>query len=218
MINWQNATEGSTEIETGDYVTINGTDYPVKTKLSSTTPLSAENLNTNQVNLMDFTQNNNGNYIPTDSKKLDINAVANLETILSNFNLSSYETPTNVTATQGTISQNTLQVARNSDGSLAKIYGNVYLTGVTTSSSTPITISFKTTLRPASSFTISNGALYRIINNSGQQSYGPISLNIATDGTVTLSTINYFSDTSGWAIFLLPCLYWIKDFGDQPEE
>ena len=218
MITWQNATEGSTEIETGDYVTINGVDYPVKTKLSSTTPLSAENLNTNQASLKDFIQENNGNYILADSEKLDITAVANLQDILNNFNLSVFEAPTNVTTTAGSILTNTLQVARNTDGSLAKIYGTVSVTGITTSGSTPVTVSFKTSLRPASSFSILNCALYRIINNSGQQSLGMISLTIGTDGTATLQTVNWFSDTSQMAFFLVPCLYWIKDFGDQPEE
>jgi hypothetical protein len=78
MITWQNATEGSTEIETGDYVTINGTNYPVKTKKTSSTPLSAENLNTNQANLIDFTQLSNGNIIPSNSQIIDASCISDI--------------------------------------------------------------------------------------------------------------------------------------------
>lgn len=64
MITWQNGTEGSQEIETGEYVTINGVNYPVKTKIQSPTPMSAENLNENQQGLIDFEQQQDGSYLP----------------------------------------------------------------------------------------------------------------------------------------------------------
>ncbi len=83
MITWQNATEGSTEIETGDYVTINGTNYPVKTKKTSSTPLSAENLNTNQANLIDFTQLSNGSYKPTENKLISLEGIYGSDTIIN---------------------------------------------------------------------------------------------------------------------------------------
>lgn len=83
MITWQNGTEGSTEIETGDYVTINGVNYPVKTKIQSSTPLSAENLNENQSGLMDFSQQNDESYLPVDNKKINIEGVKDLPNILN---------------------------------------------------------------------------------------------------------------------------------------
>lgn len=78
MITWQNGTEGSQEIETGEYVTINGVNYPVKTKIQSSTPLSAENLNENQSGLMDFSQQNDESYLPVDNKKINIEGIKDL--------------------------------------------------------------------------------------------------------------------------------------------
>lgn len=218
MITWQNGTEGSTEIETGDYVTINGVNYPVKTKIQSSTPLSAENLNENQANLKDFIQKNNGNYTMANNELIDITAVDNLKNTLDNFNLSIYETPTNVTPSYGNISLNQLQIARNTDGSLAKIYGNVAFSGWTVSGSYIMeTVSFKTSLRPTSAFTIKDACMTVIINNSNQQTVNWRDLTINTDGTCTTSGFAIFGDTGSAYIVFPPMLYWIKDFGDQPD-
>lgn len=219
MITWQNATEGSTEIETGDYVTINGVDYPVKTKMTSSTPLSAENMNTNQTNLKDFIQQSSGNYKMANNELIDITAIDNLKDTLDNFNLSIYETPTNITASNGSIKSNTtLTVAKNNSGSLAKIYGNIILENWTvTGSYISETVSFQTSLRPTSSFTIQNACATIIINNNSQQTTNWRQLTINTDGTCTTTAFTIWPDTATAYIVLPPMLYWIKDFGDQPE-
>lgn len=135
---------------------------------------------------------------------------------IAKFNLTIFETPTNVTSSVGSISTNTLQVAKNSDGSLGKIYGNIYITGGTTQSSTPVNISFNTSLRPTSEFTIANAGYMRIMDTTGKIGISPVSLTISTSGTVTVTQFSWFNDTSQMAYFLLPCLYWFKDFGDTP--
>lgn len=135
---------------------------------------------------------------------------------IAKFNLTIFETPTNPTSNIGSLGNNTLQVAKNSDGSLAKIYGNIYVTGITTSTSETVTVSFTTTLRPSSEFTIANGGYMRITTTDGKIGISPVSLTISTSGVVTLTSYSWFSDTIQQAYFLTPCLYWIKDFGDVP--
>lgn len=218
MITWQNGTEGSQEVETGEYVTINGINYPVKTKIQSSTPLSAENLNENQSRLKDFIQENSGNFVLADNEKLDITAVDGLEETLDNFNLSNFEIPTNLTAAYGSINQNSdLRVSKNSDGSLAKIYGNVIFSNWTVSGSYIMeTVTFQTSLRPQTAFTIRNACMTVIINSNNQQTVNWRDLTVNTDGTCTTSGFGIFNDTLTAYIVFPPMLYWIKDFGDQP--
>lgn len=137
---------------------------------------------------------------------------------IAKFNLSVFETPTNAATDKGSIQvgTNTLQVAKNSDGSLAKIYGGIAVQGVVTAEYTPVTVSFTTTLRPTQAITIANCGMYRVTNNQGGQSLGPISMTIDTSGNVTLTSVNYFADTTQLYFILFPCLYWVKDFGDVP--
>ena len=145
--------------------------------------------------------------------------LTNLQNQINNFNLSIFESPTNVTAGYGNISTNSLTVAKNSDGTLAKIYGNVAFTGWTVSGSYIMeTVTFKTTLRPTSAFTIKDACMTVIINNSNQQTINWRDLTINTDGTCTTSGFAIFADTGSAYIVFPPMLYWIKDFGDEPVE
>jgi len=135
---------------------------------------------------------------------------------IANFNLSTHETPTNVIATSGTVT-NTLQVARNSDGSLAKIYGNIAFSNWTVPQSYfTQKATFQTSLRPSSSFTIANAGWSKVVNNNGNETIWPVSLTVNTDGTVETNQFSIYNDTTSAAIVLLPMLYWIKDFGDLP--
>lgn len=143
--------------------------------------------------------------------------LTNLQNQINNFNLTIYESPTNVTAAYGNISTNTLTVAKNSDGTLAKIYGDIAFTGWTVTGSYIVeTVSFQTSLRPTSSFTIKDACCTVIINNSNQQTVNWRDLTINTDGTCTTTGFGIFADTGAAYIVFPPMLYWIKDFGDTP--
>lgn len=139
------------------------------------------------------------------------------ESAIANFNLTTYETPTNLTASSGGATSN-LQVAKNSDGSLAKIYGNIIFNNwVVTGEYIMLTASFQTSLRPSTAFTIKNACFTVIINSNNQQTVNWRDLTINTDGTCTTSGFGVFSDTLTAYVVLPPMLYWIKDFGDVPE-
>lgn len=136
------------------------------------------------------------------------------ETQIAKFNLTTYESVETVTPTSGSVTAKSLSVAKNSDGSLAKIYGSVG-TGNYTGSGTQ-TLSFASSLRPSSSFTISCAGLAVLRNSEGEEYTTACSLTIGTDGTVTTNSINIFSDTLTVTYSFWPCLYWVKDFGDVP--
>lgn len=175
---------------------------------STNTPINATNLNKMDTQIKDNAD---------DIEGLDTR-VTNAESNISNFNLTIYETPTNVTASSGSATS-TLQVARNTDGSLAKIYGNIVFSNWTVSGSyIMLTATFQTSLRPTSSFTIKNACMTVIINSSNQQTVNWRDLTINTDGSCTTSGFGVFSDTLTAYLVLPPMLYWIKDFGDEPEE
>lgn len=138
---------------------------------------------------------------------------ANLaNTKIDDFNLTIFETITSFTASHGSAT-GTIKVAKNTDGSLAKIYGNVIVTSPSVSSTTQNQISFSTSLRPSTPITITNALIARNVSSQYQHSVYSSSLTIATDGTCTASLVCY-SDTTEQLYAFIPCLYWIKDFGD----
>ena len=178
----------------------------------TTTPINKTNLNK-----MDTQIKQNADDIETNTSDIEgiSTRLASAEQSISSFNLNIFETPTNVTATNGSVS-NSLQVARNDIGSLAKIYGNIAFSNWTV----PQTyfsqrVTFQTNLRPSSSFTIANAGWSKIINSANVETILPVSLTIDTSGVVTTSSFSIFSDTASATIVLLPMLYWIKDFGDE---
>lgn len=173
----------------------------------------------NDADLLMIIQGQANKKVPVSTFESDIQTqLTSLQNQINNFNLSIYESPTNVTAAYGSISTNTLTVARNTDGTLAKIYGNVAFTNWTVSGSYIMeTVTFKTSLRPTSSFTIKDACFTVIINSSNQQTVNWRDLTIDTDGTCTTSGFAIFSDTGSAYIVFPPMLYWIKDFGDEPD-
>lgn len=131
------------------------------------------------------------------------------------FNLSVFETPT-VTPAFGTTGTNTLSVAKNANGSLAKVYGSLQLTDVSGGGTRALSVSMTSSLRPSASITINNAGMVRVLKSNGDINViRDFDITIATDGTITFET-NVFNDTLSCRFMLFPCLYFIKDFGDAP--
>ena len=108
-----------------------------------------------------------------------------------------------------------LTLATNSDGSLCKIYGQVY---GTSSASEMVNFYIQTDLRPESNINISPCAILFLhdrsnILNSKACSIAP--LTIETDGKIRIRA----GAVGGQylRIVLLPMLYFVKNFGDLPE-
>ena len=138
------------------------------------------------------------------------------------FNLSSYETITSFTMYDGngntytgTTLSGQIDVAKNSDGSLAKIYGSIKLNKILNARK----ISFQTSLRPTQDITI-NGHVTDVTliseYNTPVDQIKYVSMTIKTDGTVEVPFIYTYSNGSNKTLLFTNSLLFIKDFGDQP--
>lgn len=142
-------------------------------------------------------------------------------TNINKFNLTSTSELT-VTSNLGTVSSNThLYIAKDSTGSVFKLYGRIDISnlgGVT--GNLTLTIS-NSGLAPASSYTIASAGL-RVVEhrNSEYVFIRPVNLNVATDGTITISGFPFSlnGDPSYMCLTFSPCLYFNSDFGDEPEQ
>lgn len=128
------------------------------------------------------------------------------------FNLNSF-TDLTVSTTNGSVNTANVKVAKNADGSLAKIYGSIYMTGMT--STATVTIS-DTGLRPEEDIVINGACLAERFMSSGDASVYPQSYTIKTNGTVEISVYGQSSEAPRNYIFLEACLLFIKQFGDTP--
>ena len=138
------------------------------------------------------------------------------EVAIGNFNLTSFESPSTITTNYGSITSENIQVAKNSDGSLGKIYGNIKIQNITSATSVAVKATIQTSLRPTSQFTIVNAGIYKTTDSSYNQVFGTVDLTVKTTGEIETSTFNTSSANISNDIHLWPCLYWIKDFGDTP--
>lgn len=97
-----------------------------------------------------------------------------------------------------------MTVATNSDGSIAKIYGNVVINVTKTGT---IGLTFNSDLRPSEDITIKPAG----IASNGDTST-VVSMTISTTGLIT---IRFYVGVNGQIeSIIFPCLYFIKNFGD----
>lgn len=144
-------------------------------------------------------------------------ATAN-ELAIAKFNLTNFTSITTFTKTGGgTLGTSQINVATNSDGSLAKIYGTINISNVTNGGSNPGKVSFSTSLRPTENITINGGCIVRAYNNTNKVSNIYLTdYTIKTNGDVE---VNYnYNDSSGepWRGMFINSLIFVKDFGDTP--
>lgn len=148
--------------------------------------------------------------LTTTDKTSAVGAINEVKNIIENFNLTTFTTydSTQMTTSTGTLhSASILTVATNSDGSLAKIYGNVLIQNASLYS-TDITI--QTSLRPVSEITITGN----ILSYSASNIYWG-SLKIKTNGEVVITAP--IDASQQWnKLYLWNSLLFIKDFGDVP--
>lgn len=138
------------------------------------------------------------------------------EADIANINLTVFETITTSDITQtgnGTIGSGMdLKVAKNSDGSIAKIYGGMDIDNIGNGN-----VMIQTSLRPESAITI-NGCCLRVISKGASvYNIGIASMTIDTNGVITVpKTFVNAANTERNRYMFIPCLLFIKDFGDTP--
>lgn len=146
-----------------------------------------------------------------------LNKALTNEANIANFNLTHFETfdKNNITITSGVTAlsnETTLTVASNEDGSLCKVYGSIYPSGNANNQS--LNVSVQSRLRPTTDIVISPAVIIRR-GSSGSEVTRAGTVTIFTDGKVRITgTIQNGSD---FGAYVLPCLYFVKDFGDVPQ-
>lgn len=153
----------------------------------------------------------------TTNKDNLVSAINEVNTNLIDFNLTEYTTYNttigNLNLSNGSVIEGALYTAKNSSGSLGKIYGHLYISlpGGTQQETNKITI--QTGFTPTSDFTVSAlGIRYVYYDSDNPQLYETF-VNIKSTGLVeipipTESTATYVR------VQIFPCLLYIKDFGD----
>ena len=147
-----------------------------------------------------------------------LNKANSNEAQINNFNLSSNETITTFTRTgSGTVREESIiYVAKNSDGSLAKIYGQITVNNVTNTSSNSGKITFNTSLRPTSNITIAGGTIACYVYDNKVITMYNKEFVIKTNGDVEIE-YNYNLSSGGvWRVVFINSLLYVKDFGDAP--
>ena len=129
---------------------------------------------------------------------------------ISKFNLINFDnySPQDISIDYGTIESGSIRISSNSDGSVAKIYGQINLRGDGTHQIRKLNIA-NTRLRPTSEITIFPAGSY---SNENSNTLEGISVKISTNGTVEVTV---YGNANGFGVALLyPCLLSMKNFGD----
>ena len=136
------------------------------------------------------------------------------ETSIANFNLTSFETvtPTRVSGTYTIPSGAELSVAKNSDGSLAKVYGQLTISNVTATGVCKVS----TSLRPETDIAINGACITIIAAGNTIKRVNMTTLAFKTNGDIEFTITNVASGDTCRLIFI-NSLEFIKDFGDTPE-
>lgn len=141
-------------------------------------------------------------------------AAGTANTNIAKFNLSNKSTltsTTNLGNINTTISN--VQFATDTTNSVFKIYGRLYIAGLSGVSGTLNIKLGDTSLRPANAYTINTAALvFRLTSTGGD--VVPRNITINTDGSITMTDTLAGSITE-YSIMLPPCLYFNTDFGDE---
>ena len=120
----------------------------------------------------------------------------------------------NVVPNVGTVSNPSVTIAKNSDGTFGKVYGVINHT-VSAAGSCEITLNVDSGIHPDAEFTINPAGYGSLITeNYVANSYTKnVSLVFKPNGNIA---VRYWADSAGWyAIRLWPCCYFFENFGDE---
>lgn len=141
-------------------------------------------------------------------------ALLKANAVESALNINSFTTYTNMTVVSGASASfdgASITVAKNTDGSLAKIYGSVNITSSASSGSCTIKVATDSGLRPSEDITISHGGY------AWYEGSLPINVNIVVKTTGEVDLVFNKPSNKYTVIKMIACLYFIKQFGDPQE-
>lgn len=183
---------------------------------------NADNISTNTTNIASNTSHIGvmANLDTTEKSSL-VGAVNEVNTLAKNIEklnfayFDNYASSSDFTTNNATIGAVNITVASNSDGSVGKIYGQVYAKCGSGGGS----ISVQTRLRPTANITIWPAGItfFELTNVPTNQRGSTIS--ISTSGVLTIPIDQFAQDYSNEnkRILLMPCVYFMQDFGDTPQ-
>lgn len=128
-------------------------------------------------------------------------------------NINTYKDLVVKSVSNATITKNNMRMARNSDGTLGKVYGSINFT-IPSSGTANIVLSAQdgTGFSNDEDITINAGAITYSSRYTDNPLYGDFHFN--TDGDIE---ITYYGAANENLRFIFPpCLYFIKNFGDTP--
>lgn len=161
--------------------------------------------------------------LTTNEKSNLVGAINEVNYNVNNFNLSSFETITSFTLynRDGNVDTSAtatgeITVAKNSDGSLAKLYGRISINGINSTRR----VKFQTSLRPAETLNINGGGFrINISDINGNECIRTMNLTTLTINTNGLCEMEYgynWSSSERVDFLMINSLMFIKDFGDSP--
>lgn len=155
--------------------------------------------------------------LETTDKTSLVNAINENTRNINNFNLTTYENATNISVTNGTVESGglSLKVAKNSDGSIAKIYGHCHISSIPSSASN-IVLTFNTSLRPTSSFYVDSTVFAQMYYPNSLIETGITGFTLNSDGSVSITLWKINGNDTDINLDMIPVVLWIKDFGDVP--
>lgn len=156
------------------------------------------------------------NLTTTDKTSL-VGAVNEVNYNLGLFNLTTYSQLT-ISTSKGTVDVNSeLYLAKNANGSIFKVYGQIDISGFSSTEYEDVIITTSDTgLRPSSSYTITAAGIKTLTESGGyitREQNQAITVN--TDGTISIAA-TVRANINSIRIIFSPCLYFNSDFGDSP--
>ena len=141
--------------------------------------------------------------------------VTQTEADIADINLTTFETISSSAVSLsggGTIGNVNLSVAKNSDGSLAKVYGQIELSKVGGAGN----VTIQTSLRPEETLTINGHCIREIHASTTVLNIGMVTMTLDTNGVITVPKTFVTADTNVSRFMFVNSLLFIKQFGDAP--
>lgn len=198
----------------GDY---NGDMQKIDTAIKEASD-SATTANTNATqaqtaaNNAQATANTANTKANTADGKADANATA-IEALTDYLNINTYKDLVVTGVTNANITTNNMKIARNSDGTIAKVYGRILMT-IPANGTVVVTLNAQdgTGVEPDEDITINCAGVCYTSQAQDNPYYNDITFK--TNGDIVITFYGYNNETR--RIIFLPCLYFIKNFGDIP--
>ena len=138
------------------------------------------------------------------------------EANINKFNFTNFKTyaTSELTISQGSVNDTNLTVATNSDGSIAKIYGQITTNFSQNNGLTKITL--QSSLRPKENIYISSLGMLAYFSNTLESIYSQ-GLTIKTDGTIEID-FNVLSNITTLRFMFTPAILFMENFGDNENQ